>query len=72
MKGEKQMSISGGYDDRCLDLVWDALHEWQLIALNRLDQETHDERWDDICLAMAWIKEELPDVNYIGTYNKKG
>jgi hypothetical protein len=66
------MSISGGYDDRCLDLVWDALHEWQLVALNRLSQEKHDEKWDDICLAMAWIEEELPDVNYVGTYNKKG
>lgn len=68
------MSISGGYDDRCLDLIWDALHEWQDAheGRNSVNGETYEERWDDICLAMAWIKEELPEVNYIGTYHKKG
>jgi len=62
---------SGGYDDRCLDLVWDALHELrESFHAKGLSQEKHDEKWDDICLAMAWIEEELPEVNYIGTYHK--
>jgi hypothetical protein len=62
---------SGGYDDRCLDLIWDALHELrESFDANKLSQEKQDDKWDDICLAMAWIEEELPDVNYVGTYHK--
>ena len=68
-KGIKQ--ISGGYDQRCLEVIWDALHEWQDLmyyADKEKEQET-EERWDDICTAMAWIKEDLEDIQYAGTYN---
>ena len=29
------------------------------IALDRNRQDFNDEEWDEICTAMAWIKEEL-------------
>tara|TARA_B110000908_G_scaffold110422_1_gene129511 strand:- start:1559 stop:1765 length:207 start_codon:yes stop_codon:yes gene_type:complete len=49
---------------RSLDIIWDALHEWQdfmYYADKEKEQET-EERWDDICTAMAWIKENLEDL----------
>ena len=62
--------ISGGYDQRCLEVIWDALHEWQDIheGRNPVGKETYEERWDNICTAMAWIKEDLEDIHYVGTY----
>jgi hypothetical protein len=58
--------ISGGYDQRCLEVIWDALHEWQDIheGRNPVGKETYEERWDNICTAMAWIKEDLEDLQY--------
>ena len=47
------------------------MHEWQdfmYYADKEKEQET-EERWDDICTAMAWIKEDLEDIQYAGTYN---
>ena len=48
--------------DRTLALttVWDALHEYRenLIPPDRPDT-SYDEQWDEICLAMAMIKECL-------------
>ena len=48
--------------DRTLALttVWDALHEYRenLIPPDRPDT-SYDEHWDEICLAMAMIKECL-------------
>jgi len=51
---------------RSLEVIWDALHEWQdfmYYADKEKEQET-EERWDDICTAMAWIKEDLEDLQY--------
>lgn len=44
-----------------LETVWDALHDWEAEHEERsaVGIETFDERWDDICTAMAWIHEEL-------------
>ena len=59
--------ISGGYDQRCLEVIWDALHEWQDL-MDKHDLKDIEERWDNICTAMAWIKEDLEDIHYVGTY----
>jgi hypothetical protein len=42
------------------------LHEWQDIheGRNPVGKETYEERWDNICTAMAWIKEDLEDIQY--------
>ena len=56
---------------RSLEVIWDVLHEWQDYqehVLNQVDKEAYEERWDDICTAMAWIKEDLEDIHYVGTY----
>jgi hypothetical protein len=54
-------------DKRNLEVIWDVLHEWQDYqehVLNQVDKEAYEERWDDICTAMAWIKEDLEDLQY--------
>jgi len=56
---------------RSLEVIWDVLHEWQDYqehVLNQVDKEAYEERWDNICTAMAWIKEDLEDIHYVGTY----
>jgi len=53
---------------RRLEVVWDALHEWQDLMDNH-DLKDIEERWDDICTAMAWIKEDLEDIQYANKYN---
>ena len=44
-----------------LEVVWEALHDWEAEHEDRVavGTETFEERWDDICTAMAWIHEEL-------------
>ena len=44
-----------------LETVWEALFEWQDEHEGRaaVGTETYEERWDDICTAMAWIEESL-------------
>jgi hypothetical protein len=56
---------------RSLEVIWDALWEWQDIheGRNAVGAETYEERWDDICTAMAWIKEDLEDIQYANKYN---
>ena len=52
---------------RSLEVIWDVLHEWQDYqehVLNQVDKENYEERWDNICTAMAWIKEDLEDLQY--------
>lgn len=41
-----------------LDQVWAALWEYREKQIPEGDSE-HDEEWDDLCTAMAWILEEL-------------
>lgn len=41
-----------------LDQVWAALWEYREKQIPEGDSE-HDEEWDALCTAMAWIKEEL-------------
>ena len=48
--------ISNGYDKRCLEVIWDALHEW------RYYNDKEEDRWDNICTAMAWIQEDLEEI----------
>ena len=44
-----------------LSTVWTALEEWQDEYEGRaaVGTDTYEQRWDDICTAMAWIAEEL-------------
>jgi len=44
-----------------LETVWEALWEWQDEHEGRaaVGTETYEQRWDDICTAMAWIEEGL-------------
>lgn len=48
------------YSDResWLETIWDALQEFRDVNIPE-GNPTHDEQWDDICTAMAWIAEEL-------------
>jgi len=48
---------------RSLEVIWDALHEWQDL-MDKHDLKDIEERWDNICTAMAWIKEDLEDLQY--------
>jgi hypothetical protein len=41
-----------------LQTVWDALHAYREDCISEGD-EMHDEIWDDVCLAMAVIEENL-------------
>jgi hypothetical protein len=46
-----------------LDVIWEALHEFRSSCIleglsNELDEE-HDNQWNEICTAMAWIEEDL-------------
>ena len=41
-----------------LETIWDALHEWAALMDNH-DLKDIEERWDDICTAMAWIDETI-------------
>jgi hypothetical protein len=41
-----------------LDQVWCALWAYREDCIPETEQE-HDEEWDALCTAMAWIKEEL-------------
>ncbi len=50
-------------DKRSLEVIWDALHEWAALMDNH-DLKDIEERWDNICTAMAWIKEDLEDLQY--------
>ena len=51
-----------------LEVVWEALHDYQDFA--DYDKE-FEEKWDDITLAMAWITEALGyDIDKDGDYVK--
>jgi len=44
-----------------LSTIWTALEEWQEEYEGRaaVGTDTYEQRWDDICTAMAWIHEDL-------------
>jgi len=44
--------------DSWLELLWHALECYREDCISG---EEYDEEWDDICLVMAWITEELGD-----------
>ena len=52
--------VSGDVDSG-LETVWEARWEWQDAPEGRaaVGTDTYEQRWDDICTAMAWIKEAL-------------
>ncbi len=54
MAGPTNFSI-----EESLDTVWEALHGYREDCIPETDA-MYDEQWDDICTAMAWIKEALP------------
>lgn len=41
-----------------VNCIWEALQAFREDCIPECDP-THDEQWDDICTAMAWISEEL-------------
>ena len=44
-----------------LSTIWTALEEWQdeYAGRSAVGTDTYEQRWDDICTAMAWIAEGL-------------
>ena len=64
------IGISNGYDKRCLEVIWDALHEWQDYSTKEINLHEYDAKkaealedsWDNICTAMAWIQEDLEEI----------
>lgn len=42
--------------------VWDALEEYRDDCIPE-GHDLYDEKWNDICTAMAWIAEELEITN---------
>lgn len=54
------MSLSPYDTHTWLDTVWDALHDYRENNIPEGDA-ANDEKWDDICTAMAWTKEALLD-----------
>ena len=45
--------------EESLEVVWDALHDLSADLVTEEQQAIFDKRWDNICLAMAWITEAL-------------
>jgi hypothetical protein len=44
--------------EKQLEIIWNALHSYREDCISEGD-EMHDEIWEDICLAMAVIREDL-------------
>jgi hypothetical protein len=44
--------------EKQLEIIWEALHFYREDCISEGD-EMHDEIWEDICLAMAVIREDL-------------
>jgi len=44
-----------------LDTIWEALWEWQDVydGGSTVGTDTYEQRWNDICTAMAWIEENM-------------
>tara|TARA_R110002153_G_scaffold100555_1_gene236523 strand:- start:1804 stop:1974 length:171 start_codon:yes stop_codon:yes gene_type:complete len=44
-----------------LDTIWEALWEWQDVYDGgaAVGTDTYEQRWNDICTAMAWIEENI-------------
>ena len=45
-----------------LECVWDALQSHRDVTIPE-GKGDNDAQWDEICTAMAWIREELPCPN---------
>ena len=54
--------LSEGNKESWMETVWFALHNFREICIPE-GEEDCDEQWDEICTAMAWIREvlDLPD-----------
>lgn len=50
--------LDSGWKESWMDVVWAALEEHRETNIPEGVPE-YDEQWDDICTAMAWIREEL-------------
>ena len=44
--------------EKQLDIIWDALHSYREDCIPESDP-SYNEQWEDICLAMAVIREDL-------------
>ena len=55
------MTLTANNKAAWLSTIWTALEEWQDEYEGRaaVGTDTYEQRWDDICTAMAWIAEEL-------------
>ena len=42
-----------------LDRIWDALHAYREELIPEGACISFDEEWDELCTAMAWLREEL-------------
>ena len=54
------MSLHAQDPHSWLETVWEALHGFREDCISEGDQD-HDEQWDDICTAMAWITEAITE-----------
>jgi hypothetical protein len=52
------MAVTRGDTEGMLALIWEALHSHRENCIPEGGKE-HDEEWDEICTAMAWIREDL-------------
>ena len=48
--------------DTWFEVVWDALESFRANEIPEGDR-LNDDRWSEICTAMAWINEEFNDKN---------
>lgn len=45
-------------EESWLSTIWDALEDYREKSIPE-GEVAYDQQWDDICSAMAWIREEL-------------
>ena len=54
----ESMGLQASDRESWLATVWEALGAYREDLIPE-GEEMYDEQWDDICTAMAWIREEL-------------
>ncbi len=54
-----QLGVNNMHDiEKQLEIIWDALHSYREDCIPESDP-SYNEEWEDICLAMAVIREDL-------------
>lgn len=54
-----------------LNIVWDALHDYRENSIPE-GYDDYDEQWEELCSAMAWIREELGLPSEVELQNGEG